>query len=105
MMLRIQRLTHYASIPKFSNNTDAGLDLSAAESMTIGPGESRCVGTGIAIELPPGTEGQVRPRSGMALKHCVTVLNSPGTVDQEYRGEIRVILINHGKAPLEIVPG
>jgi dUTP pyrophosphatase len=105
MTLRIKRLSITASIPRYSNSADAGLDLFAAESLTIGPGETRCVGTGIAIELPAGTEGQVRPRSGMALKHSVTVLNSPGTIDQGYRGEIGVILINHGKAPFDIVTG
>lgn len=75
---------------------DSGLDLYAAEGALIAPGESHTVRTGIAICLPPGTEGQVRPRSGLAHRYAVTVLNSPGTVDEGYRGELQVILINHG---------
>jgi dUTP diphosphatase len=103
--LKIKRLTPTAVLPSYAHPGDAGLDLCAAVAMTIAPGERALVGTGISIELPPGTEGSVRPRSGLALKHGVTVLNSPGTIDQGYRGEVGVILINHGSAPFEIQPG
>jgi dUTP pyrophosphatase len=73
--------------------------------VALEPGESRLVGTGISIELPPNTEAQVRPRSGLALKHGVTVLNTPGTIDHGYRGEVGVILINHGRARFDVHPG
>jgi dUTP pyrophosphatase len=79
--------------------------LFAAVSLSIEPGETRLVGTGISIELPPNTEAQVRPRSGLALKHGITVLNTPGTVDHGYRGEVGVILINHGRARFDVQPG
>lgn len=87
----------------------AGVDLLAAlgasDTLTIGPGERTLVPTGMAIALPAGYEAQVRPRSGLAAKHGVTVLNSPGTIDADYRGEIKVILINHGDAPFTIRRG
>jgi dUTP pyrophosphatase len=73
--------------------------------MSLEPGERKLVGTGIAIELPPDTEAQVRPRSGLALKHGITVLNTPGTIDHGYRGEVGVILINHGSARFDVQPG
>ncbi len=81
------------------------MDLHASEAVEIAPGTASMVRTGIAIELPPGTEGQVRPRSGLAARHAITVLNSPGTVDAGYRGEIRVTLINHGTEVFRIEPG
>lgn len=102
MILRIKRLSKEASIPSYSHRGDAGLDLVAAERVSIASGEVKLVKTGIAIELPEGTEAQIRPRSGLALKHGITVLNSPGTIDEGYRGEIGVILINHGKSPFQI---
>jgi dUTP pyrophosphatase len=74
-------------------------------SVSIEPGESGLVGTGISIELPPNTEAQVRPRSGLALKHGITVLNTPGTIDYGYRGEVGVILINHGRSRFDVEPG
>ncbi len=88
----------------------AGLDLTAAlpsetEALTIAPGERQLVGTGLAIELPLGYEGQVRPRSGLALKAGVTVLNSPGTIDADYRGEVKVLLINLGSMPFVVRSG
>ncbi|MER2048985.1 MAG: dUTP diphosphatase [Solibacillus sp.] len=79
-----------------------GMDLSAVEERVLLPGEYGLIKTGLQIELPEGTEAQVRPRSGLALKHGITVLNSPGTIDAGYRGEIGVILINHGKEPFTI---
>ena len=74
-------------------------------SVSLEPGEARLVGTGISIELPPNTEAQVRPRSGLALKQGITVLNTPGTIDHGYRGEVGVILINHGRARFDVQPG
>ncbi|MEH7379712.1 dUTP diphosphatase [Bacillus sp. JJ1533] len=95
--LKVMLLNKDARLPLQANPGDAGLDLFSAEEKLIKPGEAELIKTGIKIELPPGTEAQVRPRSGLALKHSVTVLNSPGTIDEGYRGEIAVILINHGK--------
>lgn len=95
--LKVMLLNEDARLPLQANPGDAGLDLFSAEEKVIKPGEAELIKTGIKIELPPGTEAQVRPRSGLALKHSVTVLNSPGTIDEGYRGEVAVILINHGK--------
>ncbi|MCC3356480.1 dUTP diphosphatase [Bacillus sp. REN16] len=95
--LKVMLLNKDARLPLQANPGDAGLDLFSAEEKVIKPGDAELVKTGIKIELPAGTEAQVRPRSGLALKHSVTVLNSPGTIDEGYRGEIGVILINHGK--------
>ena len=103
--LRVRLLTPTATLPAYAHPGDAGLDLCANVAMSIEPGESKLVGTGISIELPPDTEAQVRPRSGLALKHAITVLNTPGTIDFGYRGEIGVILINHGRARFDVVPG
>jgi dUTP pyrophosphatase len=103
--LKVKRLSPSAMMPAYAHPGDAGLDLYSAVSASIDPGESKLIGTGIAIELPPNTEGSVRPRSGLALKHAVTVLNAPGTIDLGYRGEIGVILINHGRARFDVQPG
>ncbi len=94
-------------MPAYATAQSAGMDLTAAlaEALELGPGERALVPTGLAIALPPGFEAQIRPRSGLALKHGVTVLNSPGTVDADYRGEIKVILINHGTEPFTIERG
>lgn len=94
-------------LPKYATVQSAGADLLAAidEDITIQPGEWGMIPTGIAIALPGDFEAQVRPRSGLAAKHAVTVLNSPGTIDADYRGEIKVILINHGKEPFKIDRG
>jgi dUTP diphosphatase len=105
MQLKVKRLNPSAVLPSYARAGDAGLDLFAVKAMTIGPGASALVPTGIAIELPPGTEGQVRPRSGLALKHAITVLNTPGTVDEGYRGEVGVILINHGSSSFAVEAG
>jgi dUTP pyrophosphatase len=104
MELKIIKLNESAIIPRYAHSGDAGLDLYAIEEQLISPGETQLVKTGIAIALPPETEAQIRPRSGLALKHSVTVLNSPGTIDAGYRGEIGIILINHGKKAFQIVP-
>ncbi len=100
--LKVKIIDEDAKIPKYANPGDAGLDLYSVEEKVIQPGEAELIRTGIVIELPPGTEAQIRPRSGLALKHSVTVLNSPGTIDEGYRGEIKVILINHGKEPFKV---
>ena len=97
MQLKVKRVDpSVSSLPTRAHASDAGLDLYASVEVGIPPGEARLISTGLIIELPGGTEGQVRPRSGLALKHSVTVLNAPGTIDEGYRGEVGVILINHG---------
>jgi len=105
MRLRVKRLSSSATLPARAHPADAGLDLHSAVDLDIPPGETRLVGTGLAFELPPGTEAQVRPRSGLALTHSVTVLNTPGTIDEGYRGEVGVILINHGRRVFEVRRG
>jgi dUTP pyrophosphatase len=103
MKVKILKLNASAIVPYYSHVDDAGLDLFAIENKLILPGETKLIHTGIAIELPSGTEAQIRPRSGLALKHSLTVLNTPGTIDSGYRGEIGVILINHGKESFQVV--
>jgi len=109
--VELQRLAHAdgLALPAYQTSEAAGLDLMAAvpdsEPWTLAPSQYALVPTGLAIALPPGYEAQVRPRSGLAAKHGVTVLNSPGTIDADYRGEIKVILINHGAAPFVIKRG
>ena len=93
------------TLPDYATPGSSGMDLRASEAALIPAGERGCVGTGLYFELPQGYEAQVRPRSGLALKHGVTVLNSPGTIDSDYRGEVKVILINHGKEDFRIEPG
>jgi dUTP pyrophosphatase len=92
-------------LPTYATAGSAGLDLRAAEALTLKPGARALVPTGIAIALPQGFEAQVRPRSGLAVKHGVTVLNAPGTIDADYRGEIKVPLINHGSEDFNIAHG
>ena len=105
----IQRLPHGADlpIPAPATGASAGADLLAAvaETVVLAPGASALIPTGVAIQLPSGYEAQVRPRSGLAAKHGVTILNSPGTIDADYRGEIAVILINHCKVPFDVTRG
>ena len=105
MKLLVNRLSPSATLPSYAHPGDAGLDLFANVALSIEPGETKLVATGISIELPPNTEAQVRPRSGLALKHGITVLNSPGTIDHGYRGEVGVILINHGRVRFDVQPG
>ena len=105
MNLKVKKLNPAATLPSYAREGDAGLDLFAVKAMVIEPGKSALVPTGIAIELPSGTEAQVRPRSGLALKHAITVLNTPGTVDEGYRGEVGVILINHGATAFTVEAG
>jgi len=96
-----------AALPRYATDGAAGLDLTAAleQPMVIEPGARALVPTGLAIELPARCEGQVRPRSGLAFKHGVTVLNAPGTIDEDYRGEVQVLLVNLGKEAHVIQPG
>jgi len=107
--VKVTQLDHGKDLPlpHYATEQSAGMDLMAAiaENITLAPGETKLVETGLAVALPAGYEAQVRPRSGLAAKHGVTVLNSPGTVDADYRGEVKVILINHGQAPFEIERG
>jgi dUTP pyrophosphatase len=105
--IRIRRLREDAVLPAYAHGPqeDAGLDLRAVEGAVLEPGTPRLVATGLSIELPPGYEAQIRPRSGLAAKHAITLPNSPATIDPGYRGEIRVILLNLGREPYEIHPG
>ena len=105
--LRIRRLPHGADLPLPAYETEgaAGLDLRSAEALTLEPGARAAAPTGIALALPPRHEGQVRPRSGLARRHGVTVLNAPGTVDEDFRGEVMVLLVNHGAEPHAIERG
>ena len=92
-------------LPAYQTDLAAGLDLQADEAVTLAPGARALVPTGIAIALPPGYEAQVRPRSGLALRHGIVLPNAPGTIDADYRGEISVILMNLGEAPFEVKRG
>jgi dUTP diphosphatase len=105
--LRIRRLHENAIVPRYAHGPeeDAGMDLHAVEAVTLAPGETKLVATGLAIELTPGFEAQIRPRSGLALKHGITLPNSPATIDPGYRGEIRVILMNLGREVFEVRVG
>ena len=109
--LRLKRLPHAEGLPlpAYQTRHAAGLDLVAAlpdaQPLMLAPGSRALVPTGMIIELPPGYEAQVRPRSGLALKHGITLLNSPGTIDADYRGEVMVILVNHGQEPFSVGRG
>src|SRR6266511_1967497 len=92
-------------LPRYETEGSAGLDLRADEPFTLAPGERRLVPTGLALEIPPGHEGQVRPRSGLAVRHGLAVVNAPGTIDSDYRGEVKVILVNLGQAPVSFARG
>ncbi|WP_267383615.1 dUTP diphosphatase [Cyanobacterium sp. uoEpiScrs1] len=105
MKLKIIKLREQAVIPKYEHDNDSGLDLISIENVKIESGDSQLVKIGISIELPPNTEAQIRPRSGLALRHKVTILNAPGTIDEGYRGEIGVILINHGQTSFQVIQG
>ncbi len=105
MLLKIKKLHPDAILPSYSHPGDAGLDLFSVEETEIEAGSTKLIKTGISIELPAGTEGQVRPRSGLALKHQITVLNTPGTIDEGYRGEVGIIVINLGKETFAVAKG
>ncbi|MEO1129107.1 MAG: dUTP diphosphatase [Planctomycetota bacterium] len=107
--LRVHRLRPDAAIPSYGTAHAAGLDLSACPEdgmpVRIDPGEVAMIACGIAIAIPEGYEGQVRPRSGLASRHCITLINAPGTIDADYRGEVRVPLINLGRESFVVEPG
>jgi dUTP pyrophosphatase len=105
IQIAVTRLHPDATIPTYATDGDAGLDLSALEPTVVGPGERKLVKTGIAIAIPAGHVGLVHPRSGLAFKHGVTVLNAPGTIDSGYRGDIGVILYNAGATSFQVYAG
>ena len=103
--VKVKKLSEKATLPSFAHPGDAGMDLFSIENKTLEPGKSFLVKTGISIQLPKNTEAQIRPRSGLALKHAISLTNTPGTIDEGYRGEIGVIMINHGRENFEITEG
>jgi len=105
--IKLSRLPHGEGLPlpRYASEDAAGLDVTAAEELTLQPGQRHAVATGFAIEIPRGYEVQVRPRSGLAIKHGITCLNTPGTIDSDYRGEVKVILVNLGQEPFEVRRG
>jgi dUTP pyrophosphatase len=106
MSFRFARLSEHAKAPLRAHPGDAGCDLFAAEAVRLDPGERASVGTGIAVEIPEGSAGLVLPRSGLAAKHGISVVNAPGLIDAGYRGEVRVLLLNTDRSePFEIEPG
>jgi dUTP pyrophosphatase len=104
-LLRVGARGEPIPLPAYATPGSAGLDLRADVDVALQPGERKLVPTGLSIALPPGYEGQVRPRSGLALKQGLTCLNSPGTIDSDYRGEVGVILVNHGQEAVKLVRG
>lgn len=105
MTLAIRRIDPAAQLPTYAHPGDAGMDVRSIETVTLRPGDRALVRTGLVFQLPPDAEAQVRPRSGLALKHGVTVLNAPGTIDAGYRGEVGVILVNLGTEPFTVEKG
>ena len=105
--IRLLRLPHGEGLPDpaYATSGAAGMDVVAAEALTLQPGARAAVATGFALAIPHGYEVQVRPRSGLALKHGITCLNTPGTIDSDYRGEVKVILVNLGEAPFAVARG
>ena len=106
MDLRVSRARNDAVLPERAHDGDAGLDLAACETVTIGAGERAAVGTGLAVEIPDGHAGLVVPRSGLALRHGISIVNAPGVIDAGYRGEVRVVLLNTDREqPFTVEPG
>ena len=105
MTVKFLRIDPSAELPTYAHPGDAGMDIRSIEELTIAPGARALVHTGLVMMLPPGYEAQVRPRSGLALKNGVTVLNTPGTIDEGYRGEVGVILVNFGSEPFKVEKG
>lgn len=101
----IKLLSPESRVPRRATSGAAGYDLFATEQRLLAPGEWHPVATGVALEIPRGYEGQIRPRSGLAAKHGITVLNVPGTIDSDYRGEVKVILVNHGQSGFSVDVG
>jgi dUTP pyrophosphatase len=105
MTVKFKKTHPEATIPAYAHPGDAGMDVCSCTSLTIQPGARALVATGLVMELPKGTEAQMRPRSGLAIKSGITLLNTPGTIDEGYRGELGIILINLGQEPFDIRPG
>ena len=105
LRVQIQQLDAALPLPAYAHEHDAGLDLCAAQAVTLAPGARALVPTGIALAIPPGFAGLVLPRSGLALRHGVTLLNTPGLIDAGYRGEIKALLVNHGAEPVTLNRG
>lgn len=107
MQIKVKRLHAHAHLPEYAHGPgeDAGMDVRSVEDIVLEPGHPHAVATGLSFEIPSGYEIQVRPRSGLALKHAITIPNSPGTIDPGYRGELKVILLNAGTEPYEIHAG
>lgn len=107
--VELKKLENFAGLelPAYETDLAAGVDMRAAieKTMTLAPGNRALVATGLAMALPPGYEAQIRPRSGLAYKHGISVVNTPGTIDADYRGEVKILLINHGKEPFAINRG
>lgn len=103
--VKIQRLDKNARLPSYAHDGDAGMDVYSNEDYTLKPGERKLFSTGIKIAVPPGYECQTRPKSGLALKHGISIVNTPGTIDSGYRGEVGIILINHSKEPYHVEKG
>ncbi|WP_079493265.1 dUTP diphosphatase [Maledivibacter halophilus] len=105
MKLYVEIIDNDAKLPFYAHEGDAGMDLYSVDETVILPGDRTLIHTGIKIQLPPNTEAQIRPRSGLALKNGITVLNTPGTIDEGYRGEIGIIVINHGTEEFKVTKG
>lgn len=107
MRIRIKKLHPNAHLPEYAHGPleDAGMDIRCVENVVLEPNVAQCVPTGLALEIPSGYEVQIRPRSGLALKHAITLPNSPATIDPGYRGELKIILLNLGKQPYEVHAG
>lgn len=105
MKVFFKKLSLDAVLPSYAHPGDAGMDLYSIDATDIFPGEIRLIHTGLCVQLPDNTEAQVRPKSGIALEHGITVLNTPGTIDGGYRGEIGIIIINHGKKTYHVAKG
>ncbi len=107
MRIRIKRLRPEAALPSYAHGADedAGMDLRAAEDVLLPPGETRLAPTGLSLEIPSGWEAQIRPRSGLALRHSITMPNAPATIDPGYRGELQIILLNLGREPYQVRAG
>jgi dUTP pyrophosphatase len=103
--MTFEKLQEEAIIPQYQTIGSAGLDLHSIEAVVLTPGQRKLVGTGLTINLPASTEGQIRPRSGLAFKHGITVLNSPGTIDEDYKGELKVLLYNAGDSTFSVEKG
>ncbi|MGC9367416.1 MAG: dUTP diphosphatase [bacterium] len=105
MKIKVKKIFPQAELPEYKSKNAAGADLKSSEHVDLEPGQRHAVRTGLAIEIPPGYQGEVRPRSGLCLKHGLMVMNAPGTIDADYRGEVKVILYNASSTKFSIKPG